>query len=333
MGIRKVIIVGTGSIAQSIAYQIQKNGGGERQALAFIDVGKSNKKNILNLPVIRGFQNLGKQFDYGDISEIIWTGKGLDSEAAFKLVSFCQDEKIRFRYVPNLFETQSTNIDLETISGIPIISLRKTPLEGWGRILKRAVDITSAIFGIIIGFPFFIIISIIIKLDSKGPIFFTQKRVGEDANFSFYKFRTMIEDAPRLLHKVREDKKDTGPFINVKVSGDPRITKVGRFLRKTSIDELPQLINVIKGEMSLVGPRPLALKESSDVEAFEKKYRVRRYVKPGMTGLWQVSGRSEMSAEERIRLDIYYAENWSLLLDAQIILKTFWQIISKKGAF
>ncbi|MFH1750003.1 MAG: sugar transferase [bacterium] len=332
IGIRKVIIIGTGTIAQSIAHQTQKNGEGERQVLAFIDTGNSKKRYIMSLPVIKGFQNLEKRFDYDDISEIIWTGKGLDSNAAFELVSFCQDEKIRFRYVPNLFETRSTNIDLETIAGIPVISLRKTPLEGWGRIFKRAIDVISSVFGLIISFPLFIITAITIKLDSKGPIFFIQKRVGEDSEFSFYKFRTMIKDAPKLLYKVRKDKKDTGPFINVKVSGDPRITKVGRFLRKTSLDELPQLINVLKGEMSLVGPRPLAPEESKDVEAFEKQYRVRRYVKPGMTGLWQVSGRSEMTTEERIRLDIYYTENWSLLLDIQIIIKTFWRIISKKGA-
>lgn len=333
IGVRKVVIIGTGTIAQNIAYQAKNNGGGERRVLAFIDIGNSKKRRIMGLPVIKGFQNLGKQFDFGDISEIIWTGKGLDSGAAFELVSFCQDEKIRFRYVPNLFETQSTNIDLETVAGIPVISLRKTPLEGWGRILKRVVDITCVTFGLIIGFPLFIIIAIAIKLDSNGPIFFVQKRVGEDSEFSFYKFRTMIKDAPKLLHKVRRDKKDTGPFINVKVSKDPRITKVGHFLRKTSLDELPQLINVLKGEMSLVGPRPLAPKESKDVETFEKKYRIRRYVKPGMTGLWQVSGRSEMTTEERIRLDIYYAENWSQLLDTQILLKTFWKVMSKKGAF
>ncbi len=333
IGVRKVVIIGTGIIAQSIAYQISKNGGGERQTLAFIDIGNSKKKSILNLPIIKGFQNLGKQFDLKDISEIIWTGKGLDSVAAFELVGFCQDEKIRFRYVPNLFETQSTNIDLETIAGIPIISLRKTSLGGWGRIFKRLVDVICAILGLIITLPLFIIIAIAIKLDSKGSIFFAQKRVGEDSDFYFYKFRTMIEDAPKLLRKVRSEKKDTGPFINVKASGDPRVTRIGKFLRKTSLDELPQLINVFNGEMSLVGPRPLALEESKDVEAFEKKYRIRRYVKPGLTGLWQVSGRSEMTTEERIRLDIYYAENWSLLLDIQIIFKTFWQIISKRGAF
>ena len=332
IGVSKIVIVGAGKVAQSIALQI-KNNGKERQLLAFVDVLKSNKKQIMGLPVVNGFHNLTQNINLDDISEIIWTGKGLDSQAASELVNFCQDEKIRFRYIPNLFEAQATNIDIETVAGIPIISLKKTPLEGWGRILKTFVDIFAAMFGLILASPIFLLISLAINLDSEGPVFFIQKRIGKDHEFLFFKFRTMIKNAPKLLNKVRAEKNDTGPFINVKCENDPRMTRVGKFLRKTSLDELPQLLNILRGEMSLVGPRPLAPKESKAVENFAKQYRIRRYVKPGLTGLWQVLGRSEMSAEERIRLDIYYAENWSLLLDLQILLKSFWAIISRKGAY
>jgi lipopolysaccharide/colanic/teichoic acid biosynthesis glycosyltransferase len=143
----------------------------------------------------------------------------------------------------------------------------------------------------------------------------------------------MVNDAHKMLSKIRRDKGDTGPFINVKTDDDPRLTSMGRFLRKISLDEMPQLYNVLRGEMSLVGPRPLAVQESKDVEKLEQRYRIRRYVKPGLTGLWQVSGRSDMTDEERIRLDIYYAENWSLVMDIQIILKTIWSVFVGKGAY
>lgn len=333
LGINLVVIVGTDNIAKVLTRCFSGNGLGNRKVIAYVDIkNRISTKKLNDVPTVKRFSELSNKIDMSDVSEIIWTEKGLDSELAWELVNFCQDEKIRFRYVPNLFATRTTNINLTTVSGVPIIELRKTPLEGWGRISKRIFDILGSLFGLIVCSPLFLLIAVLIKLDSKGSVLFTQDRVGEHEKFKIYKFRTMVEDASKLLSKIRQKVGDTGPFYNVKIKNDPRLTRVGKFLRKTSIDELPQLYNILLGEMSLVGPRPLAPKESYDVERYEKRYRIRRYVKPGITGLWQVSGRSEMTTRERISLDIYYAEHWSLLLDIQIIIKTFWIVISKKGA-
>lgn len=328
-----VVIVGTNQIAKILSSRFVQNGLGDRRVIAFVDIKDRIKARSMDgIPIVKKFSTLSKKIDLSDISEIIWTEKGLDSALALELVGFCQENKIRFRYIPNLFATRFLNVDITAVAGIPIIELKKTPLEGWRKILKRIIDITGSIVGLIVLSPIFLIIAILIKTDSQGPVIFTQERVGENKNFKIYKFRTMVKDASKLLAKIRQKTRDTGPFYNVKVKDDPRLTRVGKVIRKGSVDELPQLWNVLKGEMSLVGPRPLAPQESHDVEKYEKQYQVRRYVLPGMTGLWQVSGRSEMSTKDRIKLDIYYTENWSLILDFQIIIKTFWAVFTKKGA-
>ena len=198
------------------------------------------------------------------------------------------------------------------------------------RILKRSTDIVASIAVLAFGFPFFLAIALLIKLTSKGPVFFKQERVGENgASFALFKFRTMRTDCDDSLHKeftrnfiqgrLPEPSLDAGKSEVYKMTDDPRITAVGGVLRKTSLDELPQFINILRGEMTIVGPRPPLLYE---YECYDEWHKLRLKVRPGLTGLWQVNGRSTVQFHEMVKMDIYYIENWSLMLDFKIMLKT-----------
>ncbi len=273
---------------------------------------------------------VGKLEDLKKLVEIykpdeIWLAEDFSSENMLKLIDFIEDKRVGFRFVPSLLAVKTRNTDIDTFGQIPLIEVKRTPLDGWGRIVKRGIDIVGALIGLILTSPLFLIIPILIKLDSEGPVFFRQERVGRDRNFILLKFRTMVKDAEKL-HK--EYMKKYG--VMFKLKDDPRVTRIGRFLRKTSLDELPQLINVLKGEMSLVGPRPPMPEE---VEHYSRDQRKRLGIKPGITGLWQVSGRSDIPFDQWVKLDVYYIENWSLWLDFQILLKTIWVILTRKGAY
>ncbi|MCB2293959.1 sugar transferase [Clostridium algoriphilum] len=185
-------------------------------------------------------------------------------------------------------------------------------------IVKRLIDIIGALCGIILVSPVMIVVAIWIKIDSKGPIFFAQSRVGQDGNrFMMYKFRSMCTNAEGLLHKLEEENEMSGPMFKIKE--DPRITKIGKFIRKTSLDELPQLINILKGEMSLVGPRPSLPKEVAQFTSFQKQ---RLVAKPGLTCYWQVNGRSDVSFEEWMEMDVEYLMNRNTIVDIILIFKT-----------
>lgn len=208
-----------------------------------------------------------------------------------------------------------------------------------GAILKRVIDILGSVVGLGLLSPIFIVIALAIKLDSPGEIIFRQKRIGKNGEeFTFYKFRSMYKDVDDKLHKEYMarlinsdlDSELTGKGGCFKIEDDPRVTKIGRFLRKTSLDELPQFYNVLKGDMSLVGPRPAIPYE---VEMYDAWHKRRLSVIPGVTGLWQVSGRSAKDFREMVELDLKYIDNWSIWLDVKIILKTFFVVLNKQGAW
>lgn len=257
------------------------------------------------------------------------------------LINFCESHDIRFCYTPSLVGLYAVNAAIDPIAGYPLIEIKPTPLDGWGRIAKRAFDFLLSAIGILLLSPLLISISILIRLTSPGPALYIQKRPGQlGKSFNFCKFRSMythLSTGDKYGGKVAEDlrnelktTRNEGAGLLFKVKDDPRVTKLGKFIRRTSIDELPQLFNVLKGEMSLVGPRPPLFDE---IEKYDRRQLRRLLVKPGMTGMWQVSGRSETSFDEYIKLDMYYIEHWSLLLDIQIILKTFLAVIKSRGAY
>ena len=261
--------------------------------------------------------------------EIIQTN---DKKSA-EILELCDIYHINYRFTPDLVEVRrSQNIEIDTLNGTPIIALKKTPVDGWGKVYKRILDIIGALTGFILFSPVFLITALAIKLNSKGPIIFSKLDDGSPANrigqfgepFVCYKFRSMYDKT----HSQRDNElaelntRTDGPFVKLK--NDPRVTSVGRFIRKYSIDELPQLWNVLIGHMSLVGPRPHLPEE---VEKYQKHHRFVFNIKPGLTGLPQISGRSDLAFEEEIRLDRYYIENWSVLRDLKIILKTLLVVV------
>jgi exopolysaccharide biosynthesis polyprenyl glycosylphosphotransferase len=240
-----------------------------------------------------------------------------------EIILSCEDLRVEFQIVPDMFEIMATRVKVLSLDGIPLISLGRTPLEGWNRLLKMGMDIAISSIGLVILSPLLAVLAILIKLDSKGPVFFRQERLGRDGRrFIQYKFRSMVENA--------EEK--TGPVFATE--DDSRRTKMGAFLRKNNLDELPQLFNVLKGEMSLVGPRP---ERQFFVDKFKEgipRYFLRHKVKSGLTGWAQVNGlRGDTSIEERTKYDLFYMENWSLSFDIKIILLTLKDWISPRNAY
>jgi exopolysaccharide biosynthesis polyprenyl glycosylphosphotransferase len=202
-------------------------------------------------------------------------------------------------------------------------------LDTTQRALKRALDVVVSVVGLALLSPLFLAVAVAIRIDSSGPVLFRQKRVGVDEKvFVCYMFRSMQEEAERRQRELEALNEAKGPVF--KMRDDPRVTRVGRFLRRWSIDELPQLVNVLKGEMSLVGPRPLPVR---DFLRMEEAHKRRLGALPGMTGYWQTSGRSDLSFEEMVRLDLYYIENWSLSFDLKVILKTLGAVFRREGAY
>jgi exopolysaccharide biosynthesis polyprenyl glycosylphosphotransferase len=246
-----------------------------------------------------------------------------------ELVAACRATGVDFRVAPDLHELSYDRVDVGNIGGVPLIGLKRVSLKGWNLVVKRVMDLTLTLLASPLLLMIVAIIALAVKYDSPGPAIFKQQRVGRRGRvFTVYKFRTMVIDAEARKADLAAFNEADGPIF--KMRNDPRITRVGRFLRKTSLDELPNLWNVVRGEMSLVGPRPPTPHE---VDQYEEWHRRRLEVTPGMTGLWQVLGRSDTSFDEMVRLDIYYAENWTPALDLRILLQTLPVVTSGKGAY
>jgi exopolysaccharide biosynthesis polyprenyl glycosylphosphotransferase len=253
------------------------------------------------------------------------------TELASKLYWQLRRAGITLRLIPSSVEMLHRRGMPEVFAGVPTLRMEADLFSGWDYRLKRVIDFVGAFVGLIILSPLFVGVAIAIKLTSPGSVFFCQERMGLHGKvFQMWKFRTMVSDAA-AMQTTLEQRNETGDGIMFKIKNDPRVTPIGYFLRRSSIDELPQLFNVLLGQMSLVGPRPLPLR---DVERFDPWHHIRHQVLPGITGLWQISGRSEIDAfNDAARLDLYYIDNWSLNLDLEILLETFKIILLGKGAY
>ena len=315
IGVRQVVIIGEGSNAHEIINEFNS-----KPSYGFKIVKHFNHFNELELKELIKNNN---------IDDLILAGSELTEDEKNKVVNLCLDNNLTYKFVASLLETKISNFKFSTIAGVPVIEVGHTRLDGWGRIIKRIFDFIMSLIIFIILLPFLILIGLIIIFTSRGPMIVRLLRIGDNGEkFKMYKFRSMVKDA----HKMKQDLTDfneraDGPLF--KMHDDPRITKFGKFIRKYSLDELPQLINVIRGQMSLVGPRP---HEPQEVEKYEVKDKKLLAVKPGITGMAQVSGRSDLDWQQEVRLDTYYVENWSLGLDIQIILKTPRAVLGKRKA-
>lgn len=271
------------------------------------------------------------------LDEVIQCSPYLTKKEILKIVDWCDTNNVVYKFAPDLLGTQATNIDIETVSGIPIVELKDTPLDGWGRIFKRIFDMLLSFCFILLLSPVMIATAIAIKLDSKGPVFFSRlddnrplKRVGQKGDlFRYFKFRSMKPKTNNLRYTVLAKQNMRKGTPMVKIKDDPRITRVGKFIRRFSIDELSEFFLVLVGKMSLVGPRPHLPEE---VAKYKKHHKRVLKIKPGITGLAQISGRSDLDFEEEVRLDTYYIENWSPRLDLWILLRTPLAVLKKRSA-
>ncbi|MDQ3666398.1 MAG: sugar transferase [Acidobacteriota bacterium] len=291
------------------------------------DPGQATYEGV---PVIGNLTGLPDAIRDSGANEVIIADPRVDGDALFHVMMRSGRRRgVEFRIAPNLFNCLPRKTEIDQIGALPMIRLFREPLSKASRLVKRVSDIVIALFALALLLPIWFMIAALIKWNSPGPIFFKQERVGMDGRiFLVYKFRTMHVDSDHTIHEEyqrlfiaghAEANLGNAERPAYKLSADPRITRVGRWLRRTSLDEVPQLFNVLLGDMSVVGPRPPIPYE---VEAYELAHRKRLDMKPGLTGLWQVSGRNRLPFEEMVRLDLFYIENWSLLLDLKIILRT-----------
>jgi exopolysaccharide biosynthesis polyprenyl glycosylphosphotransferase len=245
------------------------------------------------------------------------------------LVQHCVERNISYQIAPDLYQLSFDRVDVMQVSGLPLITPKSIRLSGFNLALKRVFDVSLVLLSAPLTLPLVLLLALLIRRDSPGPILFQQRRVGKNgAHFTCYKFRTMVPDAEARLAELAALNEADGPLFKMK--NDPRVTRVGRFLRRSSLDELPQLMNVLRGEMSLIGPRPAL---PAEVEQYEAWHHRRLEVSPGLAGLSQALGRSDMSFDETVRLDIYYAENWSIGMDLRIMLMLVPAVLSGKGAY
>jgi exopolysaccharide biosynthesis polyprenyl glycosylphosphotransferase len=327
-----LLIVGTNSRALEFARAIEGRPELGYQLVGFVDqewpgnlqFGKNGNSIVTDL---EHFSDFLRERIIDEVA-IALPMKSFYPQAA-RIVAQCQEQGVIVRVLANIFETRRGWVNNSHLSGIDVATFSSHSSEGWAMVCKRLLDISASSLLLILLAPVFMVISILIKLDLSGPVFFIQDRVGlNKRRFRMYKFRTMVGDAEKKQFELEALNEADGPVFKIK--NDPRVTRLGKHLRKASIDELPQLLNVLKGDMSLVGPRPLDLRDYNGLD--EDWLRRRFSVRPGMTCLWQVNGRSSVSFQKWMELDLHYIDHWSLWLDLKVIARTIPAVWKGVGA-
>lgn len=330
IGVDRVLIVGAGEVGRAIMRNIVARPELGYKIVGFVDDSPEvGTRDIGRFKALGSTDNLPNLVQERAIDEVIITLPWLSYRKILNIMAQCEREHVSYRIVPDLFQMSLSRVDIDDINGIPTIGVKEVSIRGWNLALKRAIDILVSSLGLVLLSPLMLLIAALIKLTSPGPVLFAQMRAGRGGRpFTFYKFRSMKEGAEEEKESLASLNEAKGPFF--KIRHDPRLTPLGKILRRTSLDELPQLYNVLRGEMSLVGPRPPL---PSEVGWYQEWHRKRLEVSPGMTGLWQVSGRSELTFDEMVMLDIFYIENWSLGLDLRILVRTIPVVILSRGAY
>lgn len=328
IGVDRALIVGCGETGRAILRSVVAQPGLGYQVAGFVD-DDPTKSGIGPFELLGGTDTLRRVLRERQIDEVIitlpWHARG----KIIEIMNECEANNARVKIVPDLFQLSLSRVAVDAVGGIPLIAVKEVNISGGSLAAKRALDLIVGLMLTIVLLPLMTTIALLIKWTSPGPVIFRQQRVGRSgAVFTAFKFRTMHVGAEDEVTQLSHLNEATGPLF--KIRNDPRLTSIGRVLRRLSLDELPQLWNVLRGEMSLVGPRPPI---PTEVEKYEDWHRKRLEVWPGVTGLWQVSGRSELTFDEMVMLDIYYIENWSPWLDLWILIKTIPTVLSARGAY
>lgn len=329
IGVYRVLFVGSGPNAIELKSSLKRLKRRYKIAQSFVSSKALSQTKLSSI-----IQN-------SHIDLIIVADENIDDARHIEIMEFCQLNHIGYQYAPSISGIYTSKLYSTQIGATPILELRPTPIEGWGRVAKRLFDVVFTTLITIISLPLQAVIYLLIKITDPGPAVYRHECYGRSGKkIDVYKFRTMyskyslgdkfggrtIEDVLKQLPKDKVEEFNK----NAKIKNDPRVSKLGKFLRRTSLDELPQLFNVLKGELSLVGPRPLPESELGLVGGEKNLSRIVS-IRPGITGLWQVSGRNDLEYSERVKLNVYYIENWSIWLDIKIILKTVWQAVVKSN--
>jgi exopolysaccharide biosynthesis polyprenyl glycosylphosphotransferase len=318
---RRAILVGTGSHIEAVAHALK---GSEIHPVGFVSIAPRPANGIKDLGPLEQIEH-----HFGEIDEVLITDPDFPQERALALIDTCHRHGVRVRVAPSTMEILMDRVEFVPGQTLPLFELKPPVFDGLDFVLKRAFDLIVSTLLLIVLSPFLLLIALAVKLTSRGPVIYRSLRPGIGGEtFACLKFRTMYQNADARQEELEPHNEAGGPIF--KIRADPRVTPVGRFLRRWSFDELPQLLNVLRGQMSLVGPRPLPMRDYDQLDDWHRK---RYLVLPGMTGLWQVSGRSELDFDELVRLDFLYLERWSIFLDLSILLKTIPAVIRAHGAW
>lgn len=318
----RLLIVGTGDVGRMILQKIRQSPGLGYRVVGFVE-SNGSLSNVLGVPVLGNCDDLPRLIDEHCINEVIIAMPEASHQDILAIIARCEPARVTIRVFPDVFQIMASEVSIGELSGLPLLTIRDVALRGWKLTVKRVTDIVGSAIALILLSPLMLLIALLIKLDSPGPVFYVQERMGLDAKpFKMLKFRSMRTDAEA----------ETGPVWAS--PNDPRRTRLGAFIRRFSLDELPQLINVLIGDMSLVGPRP---ERPVFVEQFKRsipRYMDRHREKAGLTGWAQINGlRGDTSIIERTKYDLWYIENWSLLLDMKILVRTILRIFRDRQAY
>lgn len=329
-GVKNTLILGAGEMGQMLAFKIMGDPTLGYRMVGFLDDDPAKAGQSFNGMAVLGDTARIKDivFRY-KIEKVIIASTHFSADKILDIITECERYGIEFKLVPGILELIASRVDADELGGIPLLTVSEIKLQGFNAAIKRGTDILLSAAGILLLSPVLAVFALLVKLTSPGPVLFKQKRVGIDGReFQMFKFRSMVQEAENLFPQLAPLSEVDGLLFKMK--DDPRMTPLGKFMRRFSIDELPQLFNVLFGDMSLVGPRPPLPREVKKYSAWHMK---RLRVRPGITGMWQVSGRSLLPFEEMVRLDIYYIENWSLWLDLKLLITTVPVVCTGSGAY
>jgi len=317
--VERCLVVGAADASRQIARKLEDGHGVKAEVVAWVPLDRGHD-------LAGSMRDIEEAIARNDIHRVVLAPQMTDSEAMLDVIRLVKGAGVKVSVLPRLFEVVGSSVEFDDLNGVTVLGVRHFGLTRSSWIVKRSLDLVGATLGLLVAGPFMLLIALAIRLESRGPALFRQVRVGRDGRrFEICKFRTMVDGADAMKAELRQRNEASGLF---KIADDPRVTRVGRILRRTSLDELPQLLNVLRGEMSLVGPRPLVVEEDSKVEGWHRR---RLHLTPGMTGHWQILGSARIPLHEMVKIDYLYVANWSFWGDVKILLRTVPYMLRRGG--